>query len=143
MKDINIKPHKTRKKHFKTQKSLIKCRTLSAKLFKNEISNTIWDVDKFCARSKKKKVAVVDFDGTLVSRYYRGNLSKIRPRPYLQEFLRRLTKKFAIIGYSAAEPERAAFILLRFLSPMVNFIMPRTWRKISNWYFSSKKNLQR
>jgi hypothetical protein len=33
--------------------------------------------------------------------------------------------------------------LLRFLSPMVNFIMPRTWRKISNWYFSSKKNLQR
>jgi hypothetical protein len=53
-------------------------------------------------------------------------LPKIRPRQYLQEFLRRVSKKFSLFGYSAADPDRATFILLRFLTPMIRYVIPKT-----------------
>jgi hypothetical protein len=129
MPTLKPKVRKTRKRHAKSQKSMIKCRTASSKLVSGNIEGTIWDVEEFCRKSQKNKLIVLDFDGTLVNRYYKGNFGKIRPRPYLQEFLRRINKEYSIIGYSAADPERAAYILLRFLGPIVKFVIPNTKMK--------------
>jgi hypothetical protein len=98
----------------------------TAKLLSHDVSGSIWDVSEFLRTCNKRTLIVMDFDGTIVSKYQHEIVQEIQPRPYLQKFLRDLCKDHMMIGFSAACPERSSFILFRFLWPLVKFVIPNS-----------------
>ncbi|KRX08787.1 HAD-like domain [Pseudocohnilembus persalinus] len=93
--------------------------------------------------SNKKYTLVLDIDETLVHTQFNGDKYKVIKRPFVQEFLQKLSIFYEIVTFTAGTKEYADSIIDEHLDPENKWISHRLYRNNCKWFIDKSMNNER